>query len=266
MKTFLFLLLQLMLFANAVNAQNKPVKMLLLGCFHFDNPGLDVAKFEDANILSAKRQEEVMQVVEKLVAFRPDKIFVEIPVEMQGKLDSAVTRYKNGQLTLKATETHQLGYRLAARLNLPTLYAADNRSTDFPMDSLVKVLMKHNQYGMLQYIKQSIDSIQNDFNNSLKTKTISQILVKGNSPEVSAFQVGAYFDFLKAGDLNNQVGAYLTSEWWRRNMMIYGNIQKQLTGKEERVLVIFGSGHTALLETMMRYNQNIEIVPVKDVL
>jgi len=266
MKRILFVSLQMLLIACQLQAQNKPVKMLLLGCFHFDNPGLDVAKFEDADIVSPKRQAEVMEVVEKLAAFRPDKIFVEMPVEMQGKLDSSVTSYKNGKLTLKATEIHQLGYRLAARLNLPTLYAADNRSTDFPMDSLVKVLMSNKQMDMLQYIKQTIDSIETDFNTRLKTKTIQESLVNMNSPEVTDFQVSMYFNFLKAGDLKNNVGSYLTSEWWRRNMMIYGNIQKQLTGKEERILVIFGSGHTALLEAMMKYNKQIEIVPVKEVL
>ena len=248
------------------SAQQKPVKVLLLGCFHFDNPGLDVAKFEDANIMTPARQEEVAEVVEKLKNFRPDKIFVEYPTQLQSRLDSSFASYLAGKKELTASETHQLGFRLAKQLNHTKLYAIDERGTQFPMDSLVKVLMENKQFGMLQYLKQSIDSIQNDFNARLKTQTIRQILIEGNNPIAKAFQVGSYYEFLKAGDLNNHVGSYLTSEWWRRNMMIYGNLQKTLSGTEERVLVIFGSGHTALLEEMMKFNGQIEIVPVEQVL
>ncbi|MDX2046674.1 MAG: hypothetical protein SFU87_07790, partial [Chitinophagaceae bacterium] len=43
-------------------AQTQKTEVLLLGTFHFDNPGLDVAKFENANILSPVRQKEVQAV------------------------------------------------------------------------------------------------------------------------------------------------------------------------------------------------------------
>ncbi|HSK14354.1 MAG TPA: DUF5694 domain-containing protein [Phnomibacter sp.] len=247
-------------------AQQKPTKVLLLGCFHFDNPGLDVAKFESADIMNATRQKEVEEVVQKLLAYKPDKIFVEVPAHMQERLDASLEKYKNGETQLNKSETQQLGYRLARQLGHAKLYAVDHRDTEFPMDSLVKVLMANQQFDMLQTIQRSIDSIQNDFNAKLKTMSIRQLLIDGNEPSVSDLQVGGYFQFLKSGDLNNHVGSYLTSEWWRRNMIIYGNIQKQLSGNEDRILVIFGLGHTALLDVMMRYNKGLEIVPVSKVL
>jgi len=48
-------------------------------------------------------------------------------------------------------------------------------------------------------------------------------------------------------------------------MIIYENILKRLDGKEKTILVIFGSGHTALLKEMMKYNKNFELVPVKSI-
>ena len=80
------------------------------------------------------------------------------------------------------------------------------------------------------------------------------------------FQVGSYYEFLVAGKEGDHVGSYLTSEWWRRNMVIYENVLKRLDGKEKNILIIFGSGHTALLEAMMKYNKNIELVPASSVL
>jgi hypothetical protein len=75
-----------------------------------------------------------------------------------------------------------------------------------------------------------------------------------------------YYEFLVTGKEGNHAGSYLSSEWWRRNMIIYENILKRLNGREEMILVIFGSGHTALLQEMMKYNRKIGIIPVDKVL
>ena len=264
-KIFLFCSVSAFLVLSASGQESK-TKVVLLGCFHFDNPGLDVAKFENANILSDKRQKEVMEIVEILKQFKPDKIFVEVPVELQGRLDSNINKYRSGQFTLRGTETHQLGYRLAKELNLSTLYAVDYRDAQFPFDSLVRSATEAKQFQLLGYMKRSIDSVQNDFNESLKKNTIRELLLNQNTDAAAEMQVGAYFDFLVAGKEGNHIGSYLTSEWWRRNMIIYENILKRLDGKEKKILVIFGSGHTALLKEMMKHNKNFELVPVRSIL
>lgn len=261
-KVFIFCCISVLSTLSAIGQEAK-TKVLLLGCFHFDNPGLDVAKFENVNILSEKRQQEVLEVVEILKQFKPDKVFVEVPAELQGRLDSNINKYKSGQFILKGTETHQLGYRLAKELNLSTLYAVDYRDAQFPFDSLVKSATEAKQYDLLGYMKRSIDSVQNDFNESLKKNTVRQLLLNQNTDAASKLQVGGYFDFLVAGKEGNHIGSYLTSEWWRRNMIIYENILKRLDGKEKKILVIFGSGHTALLKEMMKYNKSFELVQLK---
>jgi hypothetical protein len=266
MKNLFLLCFSFIILIIPATAQESQTKVLLLGCFHFDNPGLDVAKFENANILSEKRQQEVLNVVEKLRLFKPDKIFVEVPVELQAKLDSNLTKYKNGQFTLKATETQQLGYRLARELNLPTLYAIDNNDTQFPFDSLIKSATGAKQFELLNFIKRTIDSVQAAFNNSLKDHTVRELLLDQNTDAVNRLQAAFYFDLLVGGKEGDHIGSYLTSQWWKRNMIIYENILKRLDGKEKKVLVIFGSGHTSLLKEMMKYNKNFELVYLSSVL
>ncbi len=250
---------------GATGQQQKP-KILLLGSFHFDNPGLDVAKFESVNALSSKRQQEIGDILAKLKQFKPDKIFVEVPVELQPKLDSNFQLYKNDKFVLRASETHQLGYRLAKELNLPGLYAVDYNGTDFPFDSLMTSAAEAKQFTLIENINRSVDSIQRRFNESLKKHTIREMLLEENSAPMVDLQVAWYFNLLVAGKEGNHVGSYLISEWWRRNMVICENILKRLTGKEERILVIFGAGHTALLQQMLKYNKNMELVPVAAVL
>lgn len=262
----LFILCFLSLLVVAGNAQQKKTQVLLLGSFHFDNPGLDVAKFENANILSAQRQKEVLEVVEKIKQFRPDKIFIEMPAERQPKLDSSFTKYKAGELKLSASETHQIAYCVAKELNHPGLYAVDYTEANFPFDSLMQSATAAKQVDFLEMLKQELEKIEQEFNKSLKTKTVKQILLQHNSPEYIKSAVGMYYEFLIAGEKGNHVGSYLTSEWWRRNMVIYENILKRLDGKEERILILFGSGHTALLHEMMKYSNKLELVPLADVL
>lgn len=263
----------LLVFAFATNVSlmaqtttTKKTEILLLGTFHFANPGLDVAKFENANILTEKRQREVEELVAKLKEFKPDKIFVEVPVASQKKYDSLFAAYKNGTHKLSASESQQLGFRLAKACGLNTLYCADFSNVSFPMDSVMKVMMANQQLEMLQYLQGAMQKEQNDFNEQLKTKTISQILVDGNTDAVYKKLAGMYYFFLKAGDKTNHAGSFLASEQWRRNIYIYENILKNLDGKEQRILVLYGTTHVAMLKEMMKYNESFTITTVAQVL
>ena len=250
----------------AIAQQKKPVKVLLLGTFHFDNPGLDVAKFQDANILSAKRQQEVQEVNKLLKVFAPDKIFIEATPGRQSSIDSSVAAYKAGKKQLEATEVQQLAFRLAKELNLNTVYGVDYQDADFPFDSLMKSAAEANQTGITTLVQKTIEEIQQSFNEALQKSTIKEMLLRENNQSMIRLQHEFYFKLLPAGKYGNHVGSYLVSEWWRRNMVIYENILKQLNGHEERILVIFGSGHTAILNELMKFNPEIELVAVSDVL
>jgi hypothetical protein len=252
---------------NAQTAKKAPkTKVLLLGTFHFANPGLDVAKYEDANILSAKRQQEVKEVVHLLKRFNPDKIFIENTPSQQLKMDSLYNLYRETNWELKPSEEYQLGFRLAKELRLPALHTVDYQGAHFPFDSLIKVLQQEKQFDLLQHISTTIDSIQSDFNKKLKTSTLKKLLLLENTAASDRLSVGSYFKLLIAGNKNNHVGSYLASEWWRRNMIIYENILKRLNGNEKNILIIFGSSHTALLKEFMKFNQAFEIVDVSSIL
>lgn len=265
MKIFLCIGSLLLLFTASAQSK-RPLKILLLGVFHFENPGLDVAKFKNADVLSEHRQQEVMQIVKRLKDFSPDKIFIEDTPENQYKTDSLLGQYKKGSYIPGVNEIDQLGLRLGKELNLRTLYAVDYRKSDFPFDSLMRSAAETGQIDLINWIKSIIDSVQTSFNTALERSTISQMLIRENTAETIKLHHDFYYGLLPAGMPGNHVGSYLVSEWWRRNMIIYENILKRLDGNENRILVIFGSGHTALLHQMMRYNPNIELVDVKTIL
>lgn len=266
MRKFSCCITALLLLLSVSAQNNQPVKVLLLGVFHFDNPGLDVAKFKSADILSEQRQKEVTQIVEKLKNFSPDKIFIEGVPENQSRIDSTLDQYKKGKYTLSANEIDQLGLRLAKELKLSKVYPVDYRDAVFPFDSLMKSAAEAGQNDIINFVQHIIDTVQTSFNEALPKSTITQMLLRENTLASINLQNEFYFRLLPVGRQGNHVGSYLVSEWWRRNMIIYENILKRLDGTEKTILVIFGSGHTALLSQMMRYNSNIELISAVDVL
>ena len=62
---------------NLTSAQTKKKQILLIGTFHYANPGLDVAQLNNFNIMSDKTQKELETMSDKIKKFGPDKIFVE---------------------------------------------------------------------------------------------------------------------------------------------------------------------------------------------
>ena len=101
---------------------------MLLGTFHFQDPGLDVYKPQlEFDILSDKRQREVDEVVRRLAAFRPTKVAVERRREYQAKTDEDYQAYRRGAFSLSGDEVHQPGFRLAEVVGLEDFYAARPR-------------------------------------------------------------------------------------------------------------------------------------------
>lgn len=258
--------MHLLLSATAQQKKEKEVKVLLIGTFHFDNPGLDVAKFKDADILSPKRQREVEEVTSLLKIFAPDKIFIEAIPARQPQIDSSFASYKAGKKELSASEVEQLGFRLAKQLGLSTLYGVDYREAEFPFDSLMKSAIEAGQTDITSFVQKTIEEVQNSFNEGLQKFTIKEMLLRENSEDLMRLQHEFYFKLLPAGKPGNHIGSDLVSEWWRRNMVICENILKQLNGREEKIMVIFGSGHTAILHEIMKFNPTIKLVSVSEVL
>ena len=52
-------------------------KLLILGTYHFANPGLDYVQTQAADVFSEEKQQEITAVLTTLATFKPTKIAVE---------------------------------------------------------------------------------------------------------------------------------------------------------------------------------------------
>lgn len=68
-----------------------------------------------------------------------------------------------------------------------------------------------------------------------------------NSDQRVAFEVGHYYRMAHFSEPWNWAGADLLADWFRRNIRIYANVARLAECPTDRVLVIYGSGHTSWL-------------------
>jgi hypothetical protein len=258
-------LLLLFLFTVSVNpafAQSKKKQILLIGTFHFENPGLDVAQVNTFNVMTNKSQKELESITDKIKKFGPDKIFVEWNYEKQDKLDKFFAKNTDSLFHNDADELVQLAIRSAKKLGHEKLFAIDYNKTEFPYDSLVKGMQKANQLDLIKKNKDRILAREKSENLKIAKYSLTELLIDCNATNVKWYLETAN----KAGKTDNFVGAYLVSEWYRRNLYMYSLIQKLTENKDTKIMVLLGAGHTAMLREFIKYDSNFEIVELKDIL
>ncbi|WP_291286125.1 DUF5694 domain-containing protein [Flavobacterium sp.] len=252
---------------HTVSAQSKKKQVLLLGTFHFENPGLDVAKINSFNVMSDKSQKELENITNKIKKFGPDKIFVEWNYQKQDKLDKFYAKNTDSLLHKRADEIVQVALRSAKKLGHKKLYGIDYNNTDFPYDSLVKGMTTANQFDLIKKNEETMKSYEKDQNEKIAKYSLTELLVDINSKESNVDNVSWYLETaIKGGKTDNFVGAFLVSEWYRRNLYMYALIQKLTESKDDKIMVLLGAGHTAMIRDFFKHNSDFEIVELPTVL
>lgn len=231
----------------------KP-KLLIVGFYHFANPGLDLIKADLDDHLSPKRQKEIEALNAALARFKPTKIAVEASFGSP-KTNERYEAWKRGEATLTASETEQVGFRLAKQFGHAKLFPIDTK-LDLDFDSVFKAATPA-QMGQMQQMMGEVQAMQN----ALAKQTVMQSLAMMNSPEADRVGNGLYLRMLAIRQGENQAGSELASAWWKRNLMWISNLTTVATDKSDRILVICGAGHANVLRSILRDSLDFEVVP-----
>lgn len=144
--------------------QTTQNQVLLIGTFHYNNPGANMAKTKSFDILSPEAQRELDNIVAKIGAFNPTQIFVEWEYDEQSDIDSLYQLYREGthfdnpDLSdfYRKNEIFQLAFRAAKSLTLGQVIGIDYTDNDFPFDSLMAVVSTSGQTGIQEEIQKMI--------------------------------------------------------------------------------------------------------------
>lgn len=260
--------ISLCLFSFRAMAQKTEV--LLIGTFHFSNPGLDAAKLKTVDVLSPQRQAEIKQVAQLIEKFKPTKFFVEHNYNEQQQLDSCYHRYLQDPSPLqtkKSDEVYQLAFRVGKSLRLPSINAI-NYSLSLPFDSVLTTLENRKQYALRDSIFSDIQRFSSEFDSMIsKQLSILDMLLYLNRANTRTANNRTYTGFIsQAGAIDEHIGAFLTAQWYKRNIYMLSFMRKGIEATDKRVVVMLGSSHIALFELLLKSDPSIKIVELKDLL
>jgi hypothetical protein len=253
----------LALAAGAPLAAQAPATVMVLGTYHFANPGLDVVKTEVADVLLPARQAEVERTVAALARFRPTKIVIEAVPASAARWDSLYRAYRAGTHALARDEREQLGLRLAARLGHARVYPIDHAG-EFPFGAVMAYAQTRDT-AAARRLQAGLATVGAEENRRQRELTIPGNLRLRNDPRQIAAGHGLYLSLNSVGAGDGYAGAALVSKWYERNLYIFANLQRiALPG--DRILVIYGSGHSAIFRELIRYTPGMTLAEAIDYL
>lgn len=240
---------------HAVAAQRAEV--LVLGTYHMANPGQDTFDVKADDVFSPKRQAEIAQLLAVLEKFHPTKVAVESAV-LSNRIGKRYADYVAGKVELTRNEIDQIGLRVAKDLGLKTVYGVD-ADGDFPLPVVINYARASGRTKELDAIQSTFAGEVKEWDAYLASHTVLETLLLINSDETVAKDMAAYFRYPELGEPADWAGADLVSDWFRRNMRINANILRLIESPNERILVVFGSGHLGWLREDLARNPNVRL-------
>lgn len=242
----------------------KPVKVMVLGVYHFANPGLDAANITVDDVLAPHRQNEIEILVDTLAEWKPAKIVVE-NVASPPSLQMSNYGQTNALLKTDRNESIQIGFRLGQKLGHQAVYGYDERAEEgepnyFPMGKVQSFAQKNGDMELLNSLITEVRAMTKEEEAKLSGQSIAESLLTHNDTEkVEAMHDRLYYSLLKIGNGDEQPGAELNAYWYMRNAKMFAKID-MIAEPGDNVLVIAGSGHATWLKHFVRRMPGYELV------
>jgi hypothetical protein len=219
---------------------------MVLGVYHFDNPGLDLVNMEADDVLLPKRQAELDDLADRLLEFQPTAIAVESARRTQSGIDPDFAGFVPEDLARNRNEIVQIGYRVAHEAGLDRVYAVDEQEGEisyFPFDRIESFAERTGRETELASMIESIKAQAEHMMRDQATTSIPEILARENAPAtIRDMHSEFYYGLLDMSDAEDHAGAALNYGWYARNAEIFSNIA-EFAQPGDRILVIYGSGH-----------------------
>ena len=256
MKKFLMFLMIAMCVPALAQNQPKP-EILIVGTYHMDNPGRDIYNMKADDVLSPKRQQELVQLLDVLKKFNPTKIAIESDVDGE-RASKQYADYLSGKYTLTRNEIDQVGYRLAKELGHKRIYPVDVEG-DFPYQHVVNFAKAKGESAKFEAIGQGWGKLVKEQGDYLQSHTVLDMFLFLNSDEKAKYDVGLYYQTVPFGESGDYAGPDLLAAWYQRNIRIYHNIAALADSPEERILVLYGAGHLGWLQQDVTNDQRMKL-------
>jgi len=249
-------------FVVSTAEENNNSEIMLIGVFHFANPGLDMVKSEDFDVLSDESQRYIREITRRIASYKPTHVLLECLPEVASEYNAKYDLYLKDEFTLTSSESYQLGFRIARNSGLSELHCYDDKSVGWKAEEMMGY-MSENDSKLQQAFNEKISEVTAEMEVMNRTLSLQELLLKYNSEEYDNENKGLYLLTNSAGAGDGFSGADASASWWHRNFKMYANIQR-IAVPETRLVVIAGQGHTAILRDFVEYDESrveIDVVP-----
>jgi hypothetical protein len=221
-----------------------------------DSRGLDAVNMHVDDVLSPKRQQEIEQFIERLVAFAPTKVAIE-STRWSKSANERYKQYLAGTAKLTPNEIDQIGFRLAKKRNLVQITPVDFPMLDARPDADRAAHAEEEARlaaeGRCRAARRRsgdkevrAEVAKNE--GVLASSTISDYLAYINSLEQAALhhRWDVIYNLAPGDGPILYANTDRATNWYKRNVRIFTNL---LEAKEpgDRVLVMFNVAHAKLL-------------------
>lgn len=250
------------------------IKVYLLGTFHFSQTD------STYNVLDEKHQQSIKRLCKVIAKQNPDKVFIERQPEYEAvnKHDSLFQLYLKSNKKLRAkNEVFQVGFRVAKMLKHPKVYQCDNPGQyGYLYQNALKYAKENDQMGFINATAKGTIVREDDLVNEdsiMNSSSLFDYLKWINSDAVMTSSHASYVtndpligskDFYNYDDDDTLIGAEITADWYRRNIMIYTKMINQLSFDEQGIFLIMGGDHIPILKHLFESNPYFEVIPTKD--
>lgn len=238
-------------------------KILMLGTYHFGSCGEHLIENNPKNIMSDKKQEELKELIDKLLKFKPNKIAVEKDKDKEEELNSIYSRYLKSGMVIEnnileeRNEVVQIGFRIGKALNHEKIYPLD-KGVNLPMEWLE--YCKNNEPKVYKNFMNIINRLDNEYKEDFENLTVLEMFKKMNdATNINNVHSDLYLYPNQVCAGSNYYGVDSLVEWYRRNLYIFSNLQK-IAKENDKILIIYGAGHCKILRDFIEDYNEFELV------
>lgn len=229
-------------------------QLLVLGTYHMAPSGQDQFNAEVDDVRSPRRQQELAAVQERLARYAPTRIAIE-GAFVGSPWPERYRSYLKDEYTLGANEIEQIGFRLARTLGHAEVYPIDFAMW---MDGRVPAEVGKPRpkpapspaaaapapaYELPAHVREMQTLIQSG--------TVLDVLRFVNTDRYLREDQAGYVAGLRPDPDSDAL--YGTTEpitnWYKRNLRMFTNIYR-IAEPRERILLLVGSGHGAILRRL----------------
>jgi hypothetical protein len=247
--------------ALSVHAQQPPAEVMILGVFHFSNPGRDLVRVDQIDVSAPASQAYLDAFAKRLCGFGPTTILLELDRAREPEIRGQLDAYVAGRFELGINENYQIGFRVAKACGVAKLHGFDESEVDWNAEPMFAYLEK-SAPDVLEALNNEIARLQAADTAAHRELGIRELLMRANDPEQDRANKDLYLLTNSAGAGAGFEGADATARWWHRNIRMYANIQRYAAAGE-RVLVVAGQGHTAILKDLLAIDRRLSARDVR---